>query len=110
MSVTTDELYATAEGLAIDEIASILYYQHLKAGKGDESAQWVYNLTMKELLPRDMMVKNMVDNEVSLRGGHRCPFLKSTTSSVNPKWSVNNAVNNNEPFKNKIFFIGRKKP
>ena len=78
MSVTTDELYATAEGLAIDEIASILYYQHLKAGKGDESAQWVYNLTMKELLPRDMMVKNMVDNEVSLRGGHRCPFLKSS--------------------------------
>ena len=71
MSVTTDELYATAEGLAIDEIASILYYQHLKAGKGDESAQWVYNLTMKELLPRDMMVKNMVDNEVSLETQQR---------------------------------------
>lgn len=67
MSLAKKEMYATrlrlAEQLDIDEIANIIYYQHLQTGMGEESARYAYDTTKSEVIPRWMAVKNMIENQ-----------------------------------------------
>ena len=66
MSLTQKEMYAATEQLDIDEIANILYYQHIQIGNSQEHARVIYDTTISEVLPMKLVINNLVENEMTL--------------------------------------------